>query len=84
MLDDEKVAGEMIHELREGIRPLEARAEEAFISWLKSTARHEALTGRRWLKPMLDSPRSKFHVGYILGVAKESSQSSTESRTNGD
>lgn len=73
-MDNEKVIGGIIHELREGMRPLEDRAEAAFISWLKSTARHEAITGRKWLKPMLDSPRSMFHVGYMLGTAKESKQ----------
>ena len=70
-LDNEKVASEMIHELREGMRPLEARAEKAFLSWLKSSARFEANTGKKWLRPMLESPRSMFHIGYMLGIAKE-------------
>ena len=52
-LDDVKVVGDMIHELREGMRPLEARAEKSFISWLKSSARFEATTGTKWLRPML-------------------------------
>lgn len=76
-MDDEKVVGEMIHELREGMRPLEARAEKAFISWLRSSARFEASTGIKWLKPMLDSPRSMFRVGYMLSVAKESNQTAS-------
>ena len=71
MLDDEKIVGNRIHELREGMRPLEDRAEKAFISWLKSSARFEANTGKKWLRPMLDSPRSMFHVGYMLGTARE-------------
>ena len=67
-LPDEAI-GSLIRELREGMRPLEARAEKAFISWLKSSARFEATMGRKWLKPMLDSPRSMFHIGYMLGTA---------------
>lgn len=76
-MDNKEAIGEMFRELREGIRPLEARAEKAFISWLKTTARHEAITGRKWLKPMLDSPRSMFHVGYMLGAVKESNQTAS-------
>ncbi len=67
-----EVIGEMLRELREGMRPLEGSAEEAFISWLKSSARFEANTGIKWLKSMLDSPRSMFHIGYILGTAHSS------------
>ena len=71
---DEEAIGGMIRELREGMRPLEARAEKAFLSWLKSSARFEATTGTKWLRPMLESPRSMFHVGYMLGTAKESGE----------
>ncbi len=68
-MDNKEVIGVMLRELREGMRPLEDRAEKAFISWLKSSARFEATTGTKWLKPMLDSPRSMFRVGYLLGTA---------------
>ncbi len=68
-MDDEDTIGEMFRELREGMRPIEADAEKAFISWLKSSARFEATTDRKWLRPMLNSARSMFHVGYILGTA---------------
>ena len=68
-MDDKEAVEEMVRELREGMRPLEDKAEKAFISWLKSSARFEASTGRKWLSEMLASPRSMFHIGYMLGTA---------------